>query len=138
MNIFEQATRKHLLYPSNKGELTTEQLWELPLISRNNVDLNTVAKAVNQELKSTTEESFVPDVAKPKTNDTKAADLELKMAVIKHIIAVKADEEAQKNKAAEIAVQRKRLEALLAIKEEQELQSMSKEDIQRQLAELGK
>jgi hypothetical protein len=51
MNIFEQATRRAIRFESAKGDLSVEQLWDLPLQSRNQFDLDTVAKTVNRQLK---------------------------------------------------------------------------------------
>ena len=130
-NLFEIATRKAFRFQSNRGDLTTEQLWELPLTSRVGFDLDSVAKAVNAELKSVTEESFVATRVNPRKGD-----LEAKLDVLKHIIAVKiAEAEAA---TARVAKQEKRAKILdaLAAKENEELTQASKDDLLKQLAEL--
>ena len=58
-NLFMQATREKFRFESSKGDLSVEQLWDLPLTSRTGFDLDTVAKAVNADLKASNEESFV-------------------------------------------------------------------------------
>ena len=45
MNIFEYAARSKIRFQSTKGELTVEQLWDVPLRSRDDFNLNAVAKA---------------------------------------------------------------------------------------------
>lgn len=130
-NLFEIASRKAYRFQSNRGDLTTEQLWELPLTSRGGFDLDSVAKAVNAELKSVTEESFVATRVNPRKGD-----LETKLDVLKYIIAVKiAEAEAV---TARVAKQEKRAKILdaLAAKENEELTQASKDDLLKQLAEL--
>jgi hypothetical protein len=137
MDIFEIASRKKFTYPSVVGMLTTEQLWDLPLTatksstSPHRLDLDSVARAVNADLKSVTEESFVavrPNPAK--------ADLETKLEVVKHIIAVKQDERAKADAAADRADKRRKLAEALASKQDQALAAMSEEEIRKQLDEL--
>ena len=131
MNIFEVATRKAFRFQSVRGDLTTEQVWELPLTSRAGFDLDSVAKAVNSELKSVTEESFVATRVNPRKGD-----LETKLEVLKYIIAVKiAEAEAV---TARVAKQEKRAKILdaLAAKENEELTQASKDDLLKQLADL--
>ena len=65
MNLFEIATRKKLRFPSLKGELSAEQLWDLPLSSRVGLDLDNIAKAVNKDLKAEEEDSFVKTSTNP-------------------------------------------------------------------------
>jgi hypothetical protein len=131
MNIFEQASRLKLRFNSLKGELTTEQLWDLPLQAKNSCDLDTVAKAVNQALLSVTTESFVSTTVSPAQ-----PKLALALEVVKHVIAVKIAENEASRKAVERAAQRQKLLGALANKQEQELQGLSAEEIGKRLAEL--
>lgn len=131
MNIFEQASRKKLRFASNKGDLTVEQLWDLPLTSTNKTDLDMIARVVAHELRGVTEESFVtikPDPRKP--------DLELKLEILKHIIAVKIKAQQDAASAVEKAEKRRKLHEALAHQEDKALASMSKDEIMKQLAEL--
>ncbi|MBN7759739.1 hypothetical protein JYP52_01205 [Nitratireductor aquibiodomus] len=126
MNIFETATRKKLRFPSNKGELTAEQLWDLPLTS-----LDTIARQINQDLKAVSEEGFInvkPDPRKP--------DLETKLEVLKHIIAVRLKAVEDAKSASARSEKRRKLAEALANKEEQDLAQLSKEEILKQLEEL--
>lgn len=132
MNIFEQATRKRYRYPSIKGEITTEQLWELSLTHRSGFDLDSVAKEINRQLKDAEEESFVAT----KANPVKEA-LTIKLEVVKHIIGVKlAEQQAAKDRSA-AAEKRQRLQEVLHSKQNAALENLSEEEIQKQLAELG-
>ncbi len=130
-NIFETATRKQYRYPSVKGDLTTEQLWELKLLSSNQFDLNNVAIALNKSLKAITEESFVS--VKPTPGKV---DLETKLEIVKHIIAYKQDEQAKARDAADKAAKREKLVQVLANKQDEALNNMSEDEIRAKLAEL--
>lgn len=132
MNIFEQAVRQKLRIPSAKGELTVEQLWDLPLQSKTQFDLDTLAKAANRELKGMDEESFVST-----TDNPAKAKLELTLDILKHVIAAKmSDAEAAKNRAAR-AEEREKLLKILADKQNAALGELSVEQIQERLKALG-
>lgn len=132
MNIFERAARAKLRYPSSVGALTTEQLFDLPLTAKGDrVDLDKVAREVYHELKSLEEGSFV-DI-KP---DPRKTDLELRLEIVKHVIAAKLEAKAAAEKALEKAERKRKLLGALASKEESELAGMSKEDIEKEIAQL--
>lgn len=136
MNIFETATREKYRFPSVKGDLTVEQLWDLPLVVNSptrdvKADLNTIARGINAELRSSAEESFVP--TKP---DPRRDDLEIKLEILKHIIGVKVKERDDEQSARERKAKRAKLLEALAAQEEKALSSMSKDDIMKQLAEI--
>lgn len=129
MNLFEAAARGKYRFTSAKGQLTVEDLFDLPLTSRNGFDLDMVARAVNTELKNASEESFV-------TTSRRNTELENKLEIVKHIIAIK---QAEKAEAAERAVRIERKRKILdAIerKEDQQLSEASIDDLRQQLAEL--
>jgi len=136
MNIFEQATKQGLRFPSIVGELSTEQLWDLPLTSRSLTErppsLDAIARAVHAELKDKEEVSFV-DI-KP---DPRKAELELQLEILKHIIQVKKDERDAAKRAVENAERRKMLTAALASKQEASLLAMSEEELRAELAKHG-
>lgn len=131
MNIFETASRKAFRFTSNKGELTTEQLWSLPLVSGNKFDLNNVAVAVNNDLKALAEESFVSVKKVPGK-----ADLETKLEIVKHIIVIRQEELEAARSAAEKAAKREKLVQALANQEDKQLESMTPDEIRAKLAEL--
>ena len=130
-NLFLQATREKFRFESSKGDLSVEQLWDLPLTSRTGFDLDTVAKAVNVDLKASNEESFVNA-----SNNPAVSRLQAKLEVVKAIIEVKlAQAEATKKRAEKVA-ERQRLMEVLHSKKDQELQGLSVEEIERRLAQL--
>lgn len=130
-NIFERATRAKLRFVSVRGLLTVEDLWDLPLTSKNGFDIDAVAKEANFRLKEAGEESFVstkPDPAK--------ALLELQMDVLKHIIAVRLQEQEAAKQKAERKVERARLLEALDSKQVEALKGLSPEEIRARIAEI--
>ena len=57
--MFERASKLKLRFNTEKGMVTTEDLWDLPLLQRNAVDLDSLAKNLNKAVKESGEESFV-------------------------------------------------------------------------------
>lgn len=130
-NLFLQATREKFRFESPKGDLSVEQLWDLPLTSRTGFDLDTVAKAVNADLKASNEESFVNV-----NNNPAVSRLQAKLEVVKAIIEVKLAQAEATKKRVEKAAERQRLMEVLHSKKDQELQGLSVEEIERRLSQL--
>lgn len=128
IDIFQYATRAKLRFPSPRGELSVEQLWDLPLRSRDGFNLDEVAKTANRSLKALTEESFVSTERTPAT--TKA---EVTLEVVKHIISVKLNEEQAAERRAANKVERDRLLAILAEKQAGKLSELSEKELQRRI-----
>ncbi|WP_192246171.1 hypothetical protein [Mesorhizobium silamurunense] len=139
MDIFEIAARRKFRFPSAKGELTVEQLWDLPLVAGSpitrdvKVDLDTVARSINAELKGVTEESFVNINPDPRKGEFTA-----KLDIVKHIISAKQAEAAAAKTAAERAEKRRKLVDAIASKDDEALTKASKEDLLKQLEEMDK
>jgi hypothetical protein len=132
MDMFEKATRNKLRFESSIGNLTVEQIWDLPLTSKNDrPNLDGLARAVNLELKNLDEVSFVETKPNPRKTE-----LELRLDILKHIIAFKLAERSAAEKAAENAERKRRLMAALSAKEDAALAGMSKEEIEAEIAKL--
>lgn len=131
---FEKATRMKLRFSTDKGDLTVEQLWDLPLThtSEKGVSLDGIAIAANRELQSLATESFVSTAT---TNPRKGV-LELQLSILKRIIAVKIEDNEKARLRAAAASERARLTEILASKEDAALANLSVEAIQQRLAEL--
>lgn len=131
-NIFILASRKKFRFSSSKGELSVEQLWDLPLVSKTGFDLDTIAKTVSRELKGMEEESFVETRSNPRRGD-----LEAMMEVVKTVIATKqADNRTATEKAARDSLRSKLREAI-ETKKDRQLGEMSIEELEAQLAALS-
>lgn len=129
MDIFEKASRRKFRFASVKGDLTSEQLWDLPLTSKSGADLDTIARAINADLKSVTEESFV--ALNP---DPRRGDLDVKLDVVKHVIAVRIAEAEKAKVAAANAAKRAKLLEALASKEDEAFASKTSEELLAELA----
>ncbi len=129
--IFLRASKAKLRFNTAAGMLSAEDLWDLPLISKNSVSLDGVYKNINRELKADDEESLV---ATPTPESTVAR---LQRDIVKAVYDVRmADKEAAEGRAAKAERKRKLLE-LKANKVGEADAEMSEEDIDKELAELG-
>jgi hypothetical protein len=86
MNIFEQAAKLKIRFSSDRGNLSTEQLWELPLTSKvTTANLNSIAVALDAEIASTGKNRRIAS-AKP-------SELSLtKLEIVEHIMEAKQSE----------------------------------------------
>ncbi len=132
MNIFEKATRIGLRFPSPKGSLSVEDLWQLPLQSKSGPDLDTIARTANSSLRAVSEESFVST-----RTDPKKSTYELQLEIAKHIIAVKQTENAEAAAKVEKAQKKAKLLEVLARKQDAALEQLSPEELVKQIEELS-
>lgn len=131
--MFEQATRMKLRFATIRGDITTEQLWDVPLRSDDKFNLDVIARTASQILKDATQESFV-DAEKANPAKTR---LELQFNVIKHVIDVKLAEEDKAKKRAANNEEKKKLLAVLAEKQEGKMSQMSEKAIKDRIAALN-
>ena len=135
-NLFEIAARKKYRFPSPIGQLTVEDLYQLPLTSPPNTravrpNLNDVARAVNAELKALGEESFVGTAAPGQ------ADLSNKLDIVKSVIAFKQAEALASVERLRKSQQRDALRQAIADAEAREMGSKSVDELKDMLKELG-
>jgi len=128
-DIFEQAARRKLRFASSVGDLTAEQLWDLPLTHKSRPNLNELAIATAKELRDLGDFSFV-DV-KP---DPRKDVLTLQLAIQKRVIEVKMAEAALAQEAAKRAERKQKILEALEKLEGNELASKSRDEL---LAELN-
>jgi hypothetical protein len=83
MEMFEKASREKFRFETNKGNLTVEDLWDLPLTSRSGPSLDNIAQSLHKKMKDNEEVSFVVKSTKPKNS------YEDKFNVVKHIIDIR-------------------------------------------------
>ena len=131
VNIFKQATKLKLRFPSVRGDLTVEDLWDLPLTSKSNLSLDGVGKPIQKALRESDEDSLVavPTTSKNELNS-------LRLAIIKEIISVKQEENLIKQNQAAIESQKALLKQALASKKVDEINSLSVEEIEKRLASM--
>jgi hypothetical protein len=130
-NIFEYAVRSKVRFQSTKGELTVEQLWDVPLRSRDDFNLNAVAKAANKALKDISEESFVEHTKTPEHTRR-----EIALLLVKHVIDTKLVEEETAKKRADNKIEKEKLLGILAEKQAGKLSELSEKELQKRIAAL--
>lgn len=128
MSIFEQATKLKLRFATNKGNISVEDLWDLPLTSTRHMSLDALARALNREVKETQEESFVIKAAA--TNSIAV----LKFDIVKHVIGVRLAENEVKLKAAETKQRNARILALIGEKQDDALKGKTIEELEALLS----
>lgn len=127
--MYKFAAQNKLRFPSNRGDLTVEQLFDLPLLQANGFDLNSVAIMISRQLKVTGEESFVKDTI----DNPQRKALEVSLDIVKDIIKTKQEENAARlNRVSKMAERRKILDAMSA-KQDQALSVASLEELQKKL-----
>lgn len=130
-NIFEYAVRNKLRFASSRGELSVEQLWDVPLRSLNNFDLNGIAKFASKALKEISEENFVETSKTPEHTRREAA-----MEIIKYIIDAKLAEEKAASTRAAKRQEKEQLLGILAEKQAGKLSELSEKELQKRIAAL--
>ena len=133
MSIFEQASKQKLRFLTPRGNLTVEQLWDLPL-DKGEVNLYQLATEFVAEVtnKPEAELSFF------KKATTKNEVAELKFNIVKHIVTTKVTELEAKQNEAVIKSEIAELDKLIAAKEAESKASLSLEQLKEMKAKLSK
>lgn len=121
-------------FPSQRGPLTIEDLFDLPLTKNNGLNLDAVAIEINNQLQEKQgSTSFVESTVEKTAEITK---LETMLEIVKLIIKQRQDEKTSKLHAAALESRRKELQFLIDQKQRENLASLPLEELQQQLAEL--
>jgi hypothetical protein len=126
--MFDTVTRNKIRFNTNKGMVSVEDLWDMPLQAKNNFDLDTVAKAIAADIRKNDEDSFIATATKSSVADV------LKLDVVKHIIAFKIDERAATAKRISDDHRRFALKTAIADKSEDALKNMSVAELEAEMA----
>lgn len=128
-SIFLLSTRKKLRFKGNKGEYSTEDLWDLSL-----KDLDAMAVSISESIDNSSKRSFLenPD---PKARAA-FSEAKLKLDVIVAVINIRQEENKQKAADAERRQRLSTLEEALAEKKVESLKGMSPEDLEKEIAAL--
>lgn len=123
------ATRLKLRFYLPKGQVSTEDLWDLSL-----KDLDRMAVACLEASKPRTSFLDSPGQARQSKEDT---DNALRLEVLKYVIDVRQQEAAEKKTREAKAAQREFLKQLLDRKKAAQMEELSAEEIEARLAALG-
>lgn len=124
--MYKEALQKKLRFTTGKGNLTTEDLFDLNLEALDNLAL-TLDKMVQESPRK----SFI------RAANPKSELLELKFNIVKDVINTKLAEAAAKVEAKDKAAKKAQLVEILARKQAQSLENLSEEELQKRIAELS-
>ena len=130
MELFEQASKLKLRFETERGRISTEDLWDLPLSKDHGLSLDNLAKALNRKLKEESEDSFVV----PKSKESSI--LSLQFELVKHVIKVKIEERDAKKQALKKQAKKKQIREIIADKEDESLKSLSEDELRKMLDDL--
>ena len=124
--MFEKALKLRLRFASAAGQLTTEDLFNLPLTSNTGkVNLDTIGRSIRKQLKDAEDESLV-ETAKS-NNGTEI--LQLQFDIVKHIIDTKMAEQKSVMDSLAKKEQKDKLLNLIAEKQDAALSTKSVEEL---------
>lgn len=131
-NNFKKAAKLKLRFPSIKGHLSVEQLFDLPLTSKNGFDLDSVAKQINAGLRLASEDSFVS------TKPNLEKDLnQLCLDIVKEVIADKIAENEEKSQALAKRQQKEKMLEILQGKKDAALANLSEAELEERIRALS-
>lgn len=129
MNIFEAATKKKLRINTIKGNLSIEQLWDVPM-SNDQFSLDLIAQELYKRINKEANKSFVTDESIINENDKLRFDLVL------HIIKVRKEELNRAKNAALIKAKKQRIMEAIKQKENEQFNEVSLDELQKMLENL--
>lgn len=123
--MFQQATRLKLRFITSVGNLSVEDLWDLPLTTTkaNKASLDDVARSLHLQLQSNADISFV------NTSTTTDPTIELSFDIVKHIIDVRLAENAAEALKKANKERKQHLLGILAQKENESLSQLSMDEL---------
>lgn len=123
MNLFKEALAQKLRFKTIRGNISTEELWDIPLTSKNGFSLNDIAKDIYLELKQEVEIDFVGGTTSENSEGN------LKLEILKEIIKDKKEAIERKEQEASSKTHNQFIDALIAEKKNESLKSMSIEEL---------
>lgn len=129
MNLFEWATKNKVRFNTERGALTVEDVWTLPLTSKNGISLDSLAKDLYRAVKEHDDVSFVQE----STVESTVANN--KLEIVKHVISVRMEERRQRAEREKTKEKNEVIRNLLKEKELDGLRNMSVEELRKMLSE---
>ena len=133
MSIFEQASKVKLRFQTVKGNLTVEQLWDLPL-DKGEVNLYQLATELLVDTQNKPEQAL--SFFKKATSKNELA--QLKFDIVKHIVTTKVAEIEDKTNEAVKQSEIAELDKLIAAKEAEAKAGLSLDELKAMKAKLAK
>ena len=116
--MYKEALQKKLRFKTNKGMITTEDLFDLSL-----QNLNTLAIMLDKKISEAPKKSFIEDLLAEENDD------ELRFSIVKDVINIKLKARKDNINRAQIDARNKRIAELIAKKEDEALENKSIEEL---------
>lgn len=133
MNVFEVATKCKLRFSTVKGELTAEDMWDVPLRSKSGFSLDSIAQELYKQMNEISDTPSFVDKNKDGAEQIKRDTICLKFDIVKHIIDVKLEEEDKAKNAKETRETNQKIMAILNMKEDEALANKTPEELRAML-----
>lgn len=127
---FIAASRAKLRFPTTRGSLQVDDLWDLSL-----KDLDTLAVTADAAIEKVGGKSFLENPDRRVTAER--AEHALRLEILKVVIEIRQNENKERRTKADLAARRTFLIGLKEKKQIDQLESLSVEEIDAQLAALG-
>jgi hypothetical protein len=114
MGNFKEASKQKLRFSTNRGSLTTEQLWDLSL-----TDLDALAVSLEEEHKESGKKSFLT------TRSVKDKTAKLRFDVVLEVLSTKVEDTEAAREALENKEHNKKIIALIQDKKDESLKNKS-------------
>lgn len=122
---FETATRRKLRFQTTKGNLSIEDLWDVPLTV-----LDEAYKGLSRQIREAEDDSLLTK------RDSGVEEASLKRDLVKHVVQVRQAEAEAKTARAARRQQAARVRELIAQKQDEALAGKSTDELNTLLAEL--
>jgi cytochrome P450 len=133
MNLIEKAVRNKFRFASVIGQLTVEQVMDLPLTAKTGASLETLAREALAEVRKMQDDVLLSTDSRQAQQN--AVD---KLEILKSLIAEKQDLLRMRAEAKDRAAKREQLMEVLAAKQRRGLEDLSEEALLKQIEALSK
>lgn len=116
--MYKEALQKKLRFKTNKGMITTEDLFDLSL-----QNLNTLAIMLDKKISEAPKKSFIEELPAEENDD------ELRFSIVKDVINIKLKARKDNIDKAQADAQKKRILEILAKRNDEELEKKSTEEL---------
>lgn len=120
--MYKEALQKKLRFKTNKGMITTEDLFNLSL-----QNLNTLAIMLDKKISEAPKKSFIEELPAEENDD------ELRFSIVKDVINIKLKARKDNIDKAQADAQKKRILEILAKRNDEELEKKSTEELRAML-----
>ena len=116
--MYKEALQKKLRFKTNKGMISTEDLFDLSL-----QNLDTLAIMLDKKISEAPKKSFIEELPDEENDD------ELRFSIVKDVINIKLKARKDNINRAQIDARNKRIAELIAKKEDEALENKSIEEL---------